>query len=98
MSDFESARVRDYSKNIKTLSAKYFYDQDLFKLFCDLVDRDMGKKGFLTVLPFTVIHLRLSLSVQKQDEKYLLEKMPSPGFLCFGRRFGCNCPDQLYIY
>ena len=44
MSDFESARVRDYSKNIKTLSAKYYYDQDLFKLFCDLVDRDMGKR------------------------------------------------------
>ena len=42
MADFESARVRDYSKNIKTLSAKYYYDQDLFKLFCDLVDRDMG--------------------------------------------------------
>ena len=31
MSDFESARVRDYSKNIKTLSAKYYYDQELFK-------------------------------------------------------------------
>ena len=66
MSDFESARVRDYSKNIKTLSAKYYYDQDLFKLFCDLVDRDMGK--FATV-PTTVLlnssHHRLSVSMQK---------------------------------
>ena len=62
MTDFESARVRDYSKewgqimrstrlhddlkwpfvqNIKTLSSKYYYDKNLFKLFCDLVDRDM---------------------------------------------------------
>ena len=52
MSDFESARVRDYSKNIKTLSAKYYYDQDLFKLFCDLVDRDMGRRNTSWHFPF----------------------------------------------
>ena len=30
-----------FVQNIKTLSSKYYYDKNLFKLFCDLVDRDM---------------------------------------------------------
>ena len=44
--EFNVTRVRDFSKNIKTLSAKYFYHEPLFTSFCRLVERDIDENCY----------------------------------------------------
>ena len=42
--DMETVKARDYTKNVKTLTAKYFYSDRLFYVFCSIVERDLEAK------------------------------------------------------
>lgn len=37
-------KARDFTKNVKTLTAKYFYSEKLFYVFCTIVERDLEAK------------------------------------------------------
>ena len=55
ISEFHSTRVRDFSKNIKTLSAKYFYHEPLFSAFCRIVERDIDENCYCSKEHFKFI-------------------------------------------
>ena len=97
ISEFHSTRVRDFSKNIKTLSAKYFYHEPLFSAFCRIVERDIdencycSKERFRFTCNFSIIfkyHTILKYSTQVFQE-YLRQNMQSARFLRIGR-----CPRR----
>ena len=70
--EFRTARVRDFSKNIKTLSAKYIYHESLFTAFCRLVERDIFQKCYCKET--------LSKSTKKIRQKSLLSRQKSTTF------------------
>ncbi|CBY36216.1 unnamed protein product [Oikopleura dioica] len=44
VSDINNVKARDFTKNVKTLTAKYFFSEKLFYVFCTIVERDLEAK------------------------------------------------------